>query len=148
MYKNKSGRDNNRQDASLQLILSRNYWYQVFYEKCVGMNLVRYYSYHSCLYISLSYCTIPTSAMFVLLYSLKFSRLKIFADFAGQRRATKFLVHNSCKGVDGSQTTKILPEKICFLAEFGKTTKYLSLENFRLYSILTCIYVTHFKYGK
>ena len=33
----------------------------------------------------------------------------------------------------GSKTMKILSMKICFWAEFGKTTKYFILEKFRLY---------------
>ena len=52
-------------------------------------------------------------------YSLKFSRLKIFVDFAGQSKATKIF---SCEifssslmlGVAGSSTVKILSVKICF----------------------------------
>ena len=51
-------------------------------------------------------------------YSLKISKLKIFADFTGQSKATKFFsreIFNSSLilGVAGSSTTKILSVKIC-----------------------------------
>ena len=63
-------------------------------------------------------------------YSLKFSRVKIFMDFTGQRTATnfffsvKFQVHNRCKTWLEIRPRKFYPQRFAF-AEFGKSTKYL-----------------------
>ena len=65
--------------------------------------------------------------------SLKFLRLKIFADFVGQSASMKILsphikFYNRCKAWLEAQPRKFYPWKFVFWAEFGKTTKYLSLE--------------------
>ena len=47
------------------------------------------------------------------------------------------------QGMAGSYTTKILSTKIWLWAEFGKTAKYLILENFRLYGSMLKITSVH-----
>ena len=63
-------------------------------------------------------------------YSLKFSRLKIFADFAGLRVAVKILPRNFksqlMQGEAGSYTTKFNPQKIVFEQDLAKPRNILS----------------------
>ena len=73
----------------------------------------------------------------MLPYSLKFSRLKIFA---GQRTAakicpTKFQIHRRCKAWLEAINHETFILKNLILSRICKTAKYLPLKNFRLYSI-------------
>ena len=76
-------------------------------------------------------------------YSLKFSRDKIFVDFMGQRMAMKFFSPWNFKFItDARYGWKLDQENFIhdFWAELGKTTKYLILENFRLYGSARLVY--------
>ena len=58
-YANNSSRENNRRNASLHFTFKQ----QDFYEKCIGMHLVCYFPYYSCL--RTFWPTIPTSSIYL-----------------------------------------------------------------------------------
>ena len=100
-----------------------------------------YYYFSSVQYAPYKLMWVPYSPKF---RGRKISRISLVREWLRKISPTKFQVQNRCKVWLEARSWKFIRE-ICFWAESGKTTKYLTLENFRLITVY-CTTLSPYQY--